>query len=397
MNPSRNLQRTLAIRFSCTMFVALLGFALWAYLGVRHTIRQDLSLPDPAQQQVDTRSQHDDLAGQPGGTRDRFIDEVNRSVAIRLLATVVLGTLATALGAGWLARSAVAPVHEITAQARGIDGGVPGQRITANANIAEFHGLTEVLNAMLARLDRASNWHRRIIRDLGHDLRTPITSMRAGLEVALWKERSPDDYRRVLATTLEEVDRLSLISDALVFLGRLESGQVSLHCAELDARAVAREALSRVEDAGGGHTIRLDEPAEPVLVSADARLMTLVLEQLLDNAKRYTPPGSRIELTVAGQGDEALLSVQDNGPGVADEVLPYLFEPFYRNDAARAREGGPGLGLTAAASIVALHGGTISAERAATSGLRVKITLALVDSSSSKRRNRGAAGALPSS
>jgi signal transduction histidine kinase len=98
-----------------------------------------------------------------------------------MLATVLLGTLATAVGSAWLAGSAVSPVREITDQARAITGTVPGQRITAHANVSEFHGLTEVLNAMVARLEDAAQWHRRMIRDLGHDLRTPVTAMRGSI------------------------------------------------------------------------------------------------------------------------------------------------------------------------------------------------------------------------
>jgi signal transduction histidine kinase len=103
--------------------------------------------------------------------------------------------------------------------------------------------------------------------------------------------------------------------------------------------------------------------------------MRMVLDQLLDNARRYTPPSSRIDITVAARGTDAVLTVDDNGPGVADEVLPHLFEPFYRSDTARAREGGPGLGLTATASIIALHSGHVAAERGPAGGLRVTVTL----------------------
>jgi two-component system, OmpR family, sensor kinase len=345
MKSSYSLQKTLAIRFSCTMFIALLGFALWAFIGVRQTISPDL------------------------------LDEVNGSLAMRLLATVFLGTLATAVGAWWLARSAVTPVHEITAQARAIQGDAVGQRITAHAEVTEFQGLVQVLNKMVGRLERSSEWHRRIIRDLGHDLRTPVTAMRAGVEFALWRDRTPEEYRRILADTLEEIDRLGLISDALVLLGRLESGEVALARVEQDARVLARTAVARAQEGGGAHRIHLVQTAEPVLISADARLMAMVLEQLLDNAKRYTPPGSRVEVTVETEGSNALLSVDDDGPGVADEVLPHLFERFYRSDAARKRGGGPGLGLTATAAIVSLHGGKATAERRPSGGLRIRVSL----------------------
>jgi two-component system, OmpR family, sensor kinase len=456
--PSFSLQRTLAVRFSLTMFAGLLGLALWGYLEVRTTLvkQLDQSLQSSARLQVENLAAPGGLAAHESAGLSHFIEDANRFIAIRdsagriltsntdaahdlpletiafeksregrptlvtqqwqghrfrsiyvpvsqvgrteaavvevgaslisldaslnavllqMLGTVLLVTLATAIGAGWLAASAVAPVHHITAQARSITGEVAGQRITAHADVSEFHDLTEVLNAMVARLERACRWHRRIIRDLGHDLRTPITAMRAGVEVALWRERSPDDYRRVLANTLEEIDRLSLISDALVLLGRLQAGEVTLDLATIDARVLASDVVAGAQEGVGAHPVSLVQAAEPVLIRADARLMRMVLDQLLDNARRYTPEGSPIEITVEAQEREAVITVEDNGPGVADEVLPHLFEPFYRSDTARAREGGPGLGLTATASILTLHGGTVVAKRGSGGGLRVTVTL----------------------
>jgi signal transduction histidine kinase len=462
---SFSLQRTLAVRFSVTMFAGLLGLALWGYLGVRNTLMQQLdrSLQSSAQLQVDNLVAHGSLAIHERTDLDRFIQLVNRFVALRdsagriltgnitfaeslpldatalqqahrgrrlfvtqqwqghgfrsiylpaprmdgsagkvvqvgaslspiegslkdvllpMVGTVLLVSLATAIGAGWLAASAVRPVHRITAQARAITGEVAGGRITADAEVREFHGLTEVLNAMVARLEAAAQWHRRIIRDLGHDLRTPITAMRAGVEVALWGERSPDDYRRILASTLEEIDRLTLICDALVLLGRLQAGEVKLDFAEMDARQLVRTVVAGALEGGGRNQIIVVTPQEPALISADARLMRMTLEQLLDNARRYTPEGSRIEVTIAVKNGEVLITVEDDGPGLADDVLLHLFEPFYRSDSARAREGGPGLGLTATASIVGLHGGTVEAGRSSLGGLRVTVMLPRLSRSS---------------
>ena len=461
--PMFSLRRTLAVRFSATMFAALLALALWAYLGARQTLMQQLdqTLRGSAQLQVNT------LTALPPGLEpgqlptDQFVRDVNRFVAVRdstgrvlgsnsarardlplheaafeqsrrmgprlithewrgrnfrsiylavpsssrpaavvqvsaslvplenslgiilmqMMATVLLGTLATAVGAGWLAGSAVAPVSEIAEQARAITGAVPGQRITAHVTVREFQGLTEVVNAMLARLEQASHWHRRIIRDLGHDLRTPVTAMRAGVEVALWHDRSPEDYRRILTSTMEEIDRLNLICDALVFLGRLQAGEVKLDLVTMDARLLAREAVAGAQETGDARSIALVQPSEPVPIRADARLMRLIVDQLLDNARRYTPPDSRIEVAVRIENEEALITVEDNGDGVSDEVLPHLFEPFYRSDTARAREGGPGLGLTATAAIVSLHGGAVAASRGSEGGLRVTVKLPCVPAS----------------
>jgi len=450
-----SLRRTLAVRFSLTMFVALLGLALLAYLGVRRTLMQQLdeSLRDSARFQA-ANTLALGKAASADYPADYFVRDANRFVALRdstgrilasstdgartlplqpvafaqsrrvgfslsshewhgrnfrsiylavrdlgagepavvqvgasllpletslhtilleMLGMVLLASLATAIGAGWLAGSAVAPVQRIVEQASAITGEIAGQRITAHANVSEFHRLVEVLNAMVARLERASRWHRRIIRDLGHDLRTPVTSMRAGVEFALWTDRTPGEYRDILANTMEDINRLTLICDALTLLGRLQAGEVKVDLIDIDARLLAREAIDGTEMVS--HSIDLDEPEDPVFIRADLRFMRLVLDQLLDNARRYTPPGSHIQITVRGGAREAVIVVEDNGSGLSDDVLPHLFEPFYRSDTARAREGGPGLGLTATAAIVTLHGGTVAASRGFQGGLRVTITL----------------------
>jgi signal transduction histidine kinase len=298
-----------------------------------------------------------------------------RMILLLMATTVGLASLATYLGSGWLARSALMPVAEIAAQAKAITGGGKQQRITAHANVLEFRHLIDVLNDMVGRLEEAATWHRRIVRDLAHDLRTPITALRAGAEVALWGERRPDEYRRTLGSAMEEIERLTLISDALVLLGRLESGDLQIDKVPIELADVASAAVGRVQQRIGAHVFRFTRPVVPARVRGDARLLGLVLDQLLDNAKRHTPPGTLVEVSIETTDGEVILYVGDNGPGVPAELLPHLFERFFRTDPARGRESGPGLGLTLVAAIVELHGGDVRAETVAGGGLRVRVEL----------------------
>lgn len=302
----------------------------------------------------------------------------SRTVLYLMLGTVVLGAGATMVGAGWLARSATAPVEEIAREAGAITGSRGGERITAHADVLEFTTLIAVINDMLGRLEGVYHWHRRVMRDLGHDLRTPITAMRSGVEVALWSERTATHYREVLASTLEEIDRLTLISDALVQLGRLESGELEANLAPAEAGAIAAQAVSRAQSRVGAHVFTLMRRRAVVPVRADARLLGMVIDQLLDNAMRHTPAGTRVDVAVGMEDARADVTVEDNGPGVADELLPRLFDRFYREDVARGRNGGPGLGLTLAAALIELHQGTIRAERGTAGGLRIRIRLPLL-------------------
>jgi signal transduction histidine kinase len=294
--------------------------------------------------------------------------------------TLVLGIAVAAaamalIGAWWLTRSALAPVAEIAAQAASVRGGTTGQRITVHGDIDELRGLVQVLNGMLERIDRFCDWHRRILRDLGHDLRTPLTALRAEAELALRSSRGPEEYRRILAGCLEEVERLTLLADALSLLGRLESGDLLPSPQPTDLREPVAASADRVRALSSGHTLQQFSPPRPVVVSADGGLIARALDEVLENALRHTVPGSRIELRLDDREDGALITVEDDGGGVADEMLPHLFEPFYRADAARGPGGGPGLGLTIVATIVERHRGRVRAERGAAGGLRVRIEL----------------------
>jgi signal transduction histidine kinase len=303
------------------------------------------------------------------------LEAARRQVLLRMTVIALLGALASLFGAAWLARSALEPVETIARQAGAIHGGRTGQRITAHAEVIELHGLIDVLNEMLGRLERSYEWHREIIRDLGHDLRTPLATLRAAVEMALWTERQPEQYRSALASTLEEIDRLTLISDALSLLAKLESGDLKPVLAMTDVRAVANQAVDRARERVGGHEIRFTPPAEPLPATLDARLLGMVLDQLLDNARRHTPPGTRVDLTVAAQDSQVRLTVEDEGAGVPEELIGRLFDHFYRVDPARGRQAGLGLGLTVAAAIVELHRGRITAERRRPRGLRIRIEL----------------------
>jgi len=303
------------------------------------------------------------------------LEAASRRVLFRMIATALLGALASLVGAAWLTRSALEPVENIARQADAIQGGRPAQRITAHADVIELRGLIEVLNQMLARLDRSYEWHRQIVRDLGHDLRTPIATMRATVEMALWAERRPDQYREALASTLEEVDRLTLLSDAFGLLARLESGDLVPALLETDVRTVTGQAVDRARERVGGHEIRFNRSGEALPAPVDARLLSMALDQLLDNARRHTPPGTKVDVSVAAQDGSVRVMVEDEGPGVPEEKMGQLFDRFYRGDPARGRQAGLGLGLTLAAAIIDLHRGRITAERRSPRGLRIRIEL----------------------
>jgi len=298
-----------------------------------------------------------------------------RTMFLLMLGTVALGTVAATLGAGWLSRSATAPVAQIAAQAAAVAPGAVGQRITAHAEVEEFNRLVGVLNGMLERLDRGMLAQRRIIADVGHDLRTPITAMHGEVEVALRHPRDPEHYQRVLRSLLEEIDHLGTISDTLLLLARIEAGELAPQRASTDLGDLVASAVRRTQQRVSDHPVAYPLPEVAIeSVSVDRNMVGLVLDHLLDNAVRHTPPETPVRVILTGETDAVSVSIEDEGPGVPAETLPHLFERFYRGDAARGR-GGAGLGLTVAAAIIAAHGGTISASPGNGRGLRVTVRL----------------------
>lgn len=299
--------------------------------------------------------------------------EVGHTVLLLLFGTVVLGTAATMLGAGWLARVAVSPVDEIAQQAGSIDPGELGRRITVHADVVEFQSLIDVLNRMLERIDRGLESERRIIADVGHDLKTPITAMHGEIEVALRGTRAAADYRRVLESALEEVGHLEALSDALLLLARLEAGELRPQCEPTNLSRLTADVVQRLGRRADAHVVRRrgvgDETA-----NVDAGMVGVVVAQLLDNAIKHTPAGTEVTVSVSSRNQAVDVVVEDTGPGLPAEVLLHIFERFYRGDPARVR-GGAGLGLTISKAIAEAHGGTIVASRGASGGLRVTLTL----------------------
>ncbi len=294
---------------------------------------------------------------------------------LEMLATALVGTLVTTVGAGWLARSSLEPVQEITTQARAVSSAADGRRITAYADVLELQDLIATLNDMLQRLDAALVQQRRIISDVGHDLRTPITAMRGELEVALRAPRSPERYQALLRSVLEEVDHLSDTGEALITLARLETGTVPPVLVESDVDALVAAAVQGYRDRHPARQVAVVPSMTPP-APVDPKLLALAVGQLLENAERYAPAEAPVQVTVRAVAQTVQVVVEDGGPGVPDDRLATLFEPFFRGDEARSR-GGAGLGLTLVQSIARAHGGTVMAARSGLGGLRVTVAFPL--------------------
>ncbi len=298
----------------------------------------------------------------------------------RLLALVTaLVGLATFLGAWWFARRMVKPVNEIIDQAEGMEARTLDRRIDAHADLREYERLVRVLNVMLARLDYAFDAQRRFTADASHELRSPLTALRGEIELALRRERDPAEYRRVLGSSLQEVERLSQLTEDLLTLARSDAGVIQPRLQRTDVPERAEHVLRRLQPRAAEKEldVRLEAEGDADGIF-DPGLVDQLLWNLVDNAVKFTPSGGTVEVAVRGAGDHIEVRVADTGPGIPSEDLDRIFERFYRADASRTPhtdESGTGLGLSIVHAIAEVHGGTVRAGNRAEGGAEFTVAL----------------------
>lgn len=279
-----------------------------------------------------------------------------------------------------LARKALSPIDSMATQAKKISAERLGDRLSIENSEDEVGKLGTVFNDMLGRLQAGFDQLRRFTSDASHELRTPLTAIRSVGEVALQDQRSPAEYRDVIGSMLEEVDRLTRLVESLLALSRADAGHVQLQREDIALLRLAEEASSVVEVLAEEKQQQIDIAGDAnLLVSVDRLILRQALVNLLDNAIKYSPPESRILVRVQSGGDQQVfLEVIDQGPGIPREHQSHIFDRFYRVDKARTREwGGAGLGLSITRWAVEVHGGDITLESEEGHGSKFRVSLQL--------------------
>jgi len=293
-----------------------------------------------------------------------------------LLVLVPLGVVLAAAGGWVLARRALRPVDRMSQSALRISAEDLSRRLERRGTGDEIDRLADTLNAMLARLQAAFGEMQRFAADAAHELRTPLTALKGGIEVALRAERPAEEYRRVLASSIEEVDQLIRLAEDLLLLSRSTAGLTGAR-RPVDLEPLCLEALEvGVRLAKGKDvTVRMG-PMTPVVVQGDAAALRRALLNLVDNAVKYTPAGGSVVISLERPPEGAAIVVEDTGIGIDAADAQRVFEPFVRLDAGRSRDtGGSGLGLAIARSIVLAHGGPLDVESRPGGGSRFTMRL----------------------
>jgi two-component system heavy metal sensor histidine kinase CusS len=290
----------------------------------------------------------------------------------KLLFVLILGILFST-GAGVVtARKGMHPLEEITEVAQRITATKLHERINPAKWPNELTALATAFDGMLSRLEDSFTQLSQFSSDLAHELRTPINNLIGEAEVALSRARTPEEYRQVLESSLEEYGRLSRMIDNLLFLARAENPETGIERSLFDASKeieAVREFYDAIAEEQGVKVICQGN----TLLNADPILFRRALSNLLSNALQYAPHGGRITISVKQLDDQSVeVSVSDTGSGIAPEDLPRVFNRFYRADRARSQyPQGTGLGLAIVKSIMDLHGGTVTIQSELAKGTTV--------------------------
>jgi two-component system, OmpR family, heavy metal sensor histidine kinase CusS len=284
-----------------------------------------------------------------------------REVALILIWCGVPAALLAAIGGWWLMRRALAPVAALTRAAERVNERNLSAQLPRSGSGDEVDRLTEVFNAMTARLHASFTRIREFTLHASHELKTPLTVLCGETETALRDESLAPAQRERAASQLEEFRRLASIVDGLTLLAKADAGLVQLTFAPLRLDELVRDSFADAQILGQASGLHAELTAcEPLTVSGDAHRLRQLLLNLADNAAKHNQPGGSVRMALRQSNGSAELVIANTGPGISPEKLPRVFDRFFRGDPAHGSTAeGCGLGLSIAQWIVSAHHGDI--------------------------------------
>ena len=311
--------------------------------------------------------------GEPLDQLYRAFREIEWSIAVILLIAIA----AVAVVSFAIASQITTPINDLARAMREIGSEGLSRRLHWKGRRDEVGRLAESFDDLLARLEEAFARERQFISDASHELKTPLTSINANAQMlARWGDRDEQVRKESLQTIIAESASLADMVNGMLTLAKADSGD-AIPKEPFSISAAAREAVNATSQraAEKGLDLRLQAPDESPIVDGDSSLVRQMITNLIDNAIKFTERGS-VTVRVLSTSADAVIEVQDTGPGIDPEELPLIFDRFYRTDKSRTREvAGTGLGLAIVRSIARVHGGRVQAERPEGGGTLMRVLL----------------------
>jgi signal transduction histidine kinase len=283
----------------------------------------------------------------------------------------------------WGIRRGLSPLQDLVAEASQVSAQHWDFKSPREAElVAELRPLAEAMETMLQRLRQSFEQQRQFLGNAAHELKTPVAILKSTVQSLLQKPRTSMEYQAGLTQSLEDVERLENLLQGMLRLARAEQwayGTLKRNLDSVDLASTCEDAIEGLRGLANAHCADIKLNAEDGIVfRADPEDLQLVWINLLENAVRYSPQGTTVNVNIARSDHKARVIVEDHGPGIPAEELPLIFERFHRGDASRNREtGGFGLGLAIAKALVEAYGGTITPESAVGRGTRMIVDLPL--------------------
>jgi signal transduction histidine kinase len=265
------------------------------------------------------------------------------------------------LGGWWITRKALAPMTALTEAVEKIHERNLSSPLTRTGTGDELDRLTDVFNAMTARLDGSFQRIREFTLHASHELKTPLTVLRGEMETALREENLSAAQKERLLSQMDEIERLAKIVDGLTLLTKADAGQVKLHFETLRLDDLVRESFADAKILAQPQNIRVSlEACEEISLPGDRHRLRQLLLNLTDNAIKYNQPDGTVKISLRRVENSAELNIENSGAGIPPEVLPRVFERFFRGDASHSQTvEGCGLGLSIVQWIALSHNGSI--------------------------------------
>lgn len=311
----------------------------------------------------------------------RPLQQARRRLILLLAIAVPIALLLGSYGGLLLANQALRPVDEITSAAEHISASDLSQRVPQPEEMDEIGRLAQTFNHMIGRLEAAFERQRQFTSDASHEMRTPLAVMRGDIEIALRRERTPEEYQRVLTSNLEETIRLSRLVEDLLTLARGDAGQSNLRWEPVILDKLCNDTIEYLKPLAEerGQLLVWVQPEIPVVINGDAQRLKQLLLNLLDNAIKYTGPGGTVTMNLDMADKEAVMTITDTGRGIPAADVPHIFDRFFRHSRSTSDKTvqGFGLGLAIVKWIVDSHNGSIEATSEPEKGTTFTVRLPL--------------------